>query len=995
MNEETLKTTLLEIIKEADNLSRDELELIPNTRIWVKKGRVDEFKASARFYYEQKNNVKVENDDYIRDVYYELANLLAEEKGEHIISQAYDLYSANSNDLTRLEALNKSLKMNRVDKEKYTKALDELNKRNLSNPTIWKEMTDLQNSLKTLFENETFIKNAIAEIKTNVNDRVKKVVQEEMDFIKNSYLNTKAGTNVEFGLDGVSILAKDKELYDNLYVLLRIIENVNEKDTIICVDNTICVNPHQVEAVKELLPKIDFLKLIKKEEKEQEVKEVKKPNEDLIKQIAKELERLSDKIAKEKRPEDQSEYDNLIKILNYLNKADNYKFDLMPVWNAYVVGTDRQAFLDVAKKTKFFNEYNSDLEKIRENEDLIKDLKEYLTTLEDKVKNYRGQANVPLSRVQDAVILANDQMEYANVLAMISILENAKEDLISVEGKGNVSYKDLPKYRELIEKTKYFTPNVTLPNVKEKNEAVMEQTKQELKNLLDKAQNSSNIGKDKQIIFDNISQELELLKRKLDILKNVDEHLQLVEIDGALVNEDKASEYSQILEEIKTVREAAQALNLKTGDEPEIPSLDPETNDEPEVLPLDPDPDDEPEVLPLDPDPDDEPEVLPLDPEKDINDDIIKRVADEIKTLEAYALGSNPSELASNKKVLARDRELYDLLNKKLDILKMAKTADNLVMVNGAKIPSDKLAEYNKLNSEIAKLKQPKKKEKAPIRKAVKSVRKAKNSSWWKENKKKVIGIGLAIIVTVWALSNLVPTIVYANSCLATAFPSLGGITGGINSFLVKTFNISMGSLNFNVAASSAFSAMATALAKVGIIGGGVTYIVKKIRKNRKDSEKNLDKTSLIKQIKELGTLKKVKELSRDLGDKASSLIDNLVNSVDNSQLALDQAGASSEKGTVRVEGSRPVTINVPSEEEIFSRISDDSVYKDTDDYIAAINENRLDEALEYQKRVLEKTGIDLGEYNMRSALDVKRAKDDIAAYLNHKDSDKEMKRGI
>ena len=46
MNEEALKETLLDIMDEARNLDASELEVIPGTNILVKKGRVDEFKAS-------------------------------------------------------------------------------------------------------------------------------------------------------------------------------------------------------------------------------------------------------------------------------------------------------------------------------------------------------------------------------------------------------------------------------------------------------------------------------------------------------------------------------------------------------------------------------------------------------------------------------------------------------------------------------------------------------------------------------------------------------------------------------------------------------------------------------------------------------------------------------------------------------------------------------------------------------------------------------------
>ena len=311
MNEEMLKNTLLDIIEEARNLNESEKEIIPGTNISVKRGKADEYKAYARFYYQLKNNVFINSDDYLEEVYKELNQELTNDlpvdtKEEYDLSKAYDLYSLNKDEIERLNALNKSLTMNLEDRKKYHHSLEELSKRDVTNPKTWEEITNLQNSIKTLADNELIIKNAMAEIKDKVNDAVKKSVEEEMTYIRNHYLNSKVGTKIEFGLDGMSILAEDKENYDNLYILIKIIENVNEKDPIVVVDNTLCVNPHQVDAVKELLPKIKFLKFVKEPIKEEKIEielenTPKKTNEDLIIKISKELDRLREKIKNEKK----------------------------------------------------------------------------------------------------------------------------------------------------------------------------------------------------------------------------------------------------------------------------------------------------------------------------------------------------------------------------------------------------------------------------------------------------------------------------------------------------------------------------------------------------------------------------------------------------------------------------------------------------------------------------------------------------------------------
>ena len=566
MNEEVLKTSLLEMIKEAENLKENELEIIPGTRIRVKKGRVDEFKANARFYYQLKNNVLVSDDNYIKDVYYELSDELSREEGEHVLSKAYELYSMNASELERLDALNRSLTINAEDKEKYRKILDDLNRRNVSEPKTWEEITNLQNSLKTLSENEMIIRNAIAEIKDKVNNEIKKAVEEEMKFLRESYLNTRAGTLVGFGLDGASILAKDKENYDNLYILLKIIENVNEKDPIVSVDNTLCVNPHQIDAVKELLPKINFLSLVKKEESK-ETSKAEKPNDKIIASISKELERLREKIKNENLSSDKIEYDNLIKILQILTRANNTEFALTPVWDiAYVNGIDREPFINLLKSTEFFRGYNPDLEKAKENEILISKLKGYLTSLEDKVRNYQGLTNIPLAKVANTVVLPEDKQEYENVLAIMNILQNSKENLIHISEGGNVASKDMPKYKELLSRTKYFTPNIMAKKIEEQNGPLIKEVEKDLTSLIKRAKNTPNatLAEGKEILASDL-EEYNLLSKKYAILKNGNPNSNLVEINGALINNDQTGEYQQVTKDLEEEKRKKDTLTSTTN----------------------------------------------------------------------------------------------------------------------------------------------------------------------------------------------------------------------------------------------------------------------------------------------------------------------------------------------------------------------------------------------------------------------------------------------
>ena len=122
MNYDLIKTVLLEIIKEAANLNPSELERVGNTNVYVKKGRTKEFDVRAYEYYEQKNNVIInENIDYITEVYEELKNEVREENNEYYDSKSYDLAQATSGEIARFNALVGSLNTINSNYEKINK----------------------------------------------------------------------------------------------------------------------------------------------------------------------------------------------------------------------------------------------------------------------------------------------------------------------------------------------------------------------------------------------------------------------------------------------------------------------------------------------------------------------------------------------------------------------------------------------------------------------------------------------------------------------------------------------------------------------------------------------------------------------------------------------------------------------------------------------------------------------------------------------------------
>ena len=836
MNEEALKETLLDIMDEARNLDASELEVIPGTNILVKKGRVDEFKAYARFYFQLANHVPtVGNEDYLNIVFDSLKEEIVDAKKMAQEEKQEALYTVNKNEIERFNKLQNSLNTNRSDQDRYRKLLEELSKKDITDTRVWQEITNLQNTLATLRENEIILKNAMIDVKNKVNGEIKKVIEAEMATIRNAYLNAKRGTNTSFGLDNASILANDKETYDNLYILLKIIENVNEKDPIICINNTLCVNPHQEDAVKELLPKIDLLHIEMKSKKEEKIE---KPNDKLIKDISKELDRLKELIAKAKANKKEKatlekEQEKLIRVLNYLNKANEQEFALTPIWDiAYVNGPDREAFINLIKTTSYFHGYDPDVKLMEENEKLIKDLKDYLTSLEDKVRNYQGINNIPLTKVNDAIIMPEDKEEYENILAIINILTSSKDNLYKVSEGGNVSYQDLAKYKELISKTKYFAPKVSEEEkIANQNREVEKKIEAELTELIKRAKNTPNalLAEGKEILASDL-EEYNLLSEQYKMLKSVDANEALVEVNGALINAGKELEYRNLLDNLNDLQ--TKRLSNET-------TVTPLANSEQRS-----------------------------DYKENSNEALVNQNTQE-EEVEPVS-SSEPKEIVSTEKLQSNNQE-QNLVEPEEDVVQS-------LLDKG-------LGAAKKIGEKLGK------------RKAVKAIRKTKKKEWWQKHKKQVILIGLLLIIVSMNLSTLVPAMIYANSCLAQAAPLLSGITGAINHSLAS-FVGGIGAINYNIAAGYTLQAMLVALGKIGVIGLSSFAVMKTLLAKKLESvpDRLPDpfKKDLIDKIKEFShnvvhDRARAKEQINSAGDTLKEAGMNAVYNIDSNNINLNK----------------------------------------------------------------------------------------------------------
>ena len=497
MNYDLLKTTLIEIIKEAANLDSASLERVGNTEVFVKKGRSKEFDVNAYFYYEHENNQKIDsNVDYITATFNSLKNEILSENTEYNNSKSYDLASTNKNNIERFKALKSSLNtilsnFASINRD-LTKSL---------NITDLKLRQDTLNNLNAeqnrLLENQKILQNQIIEIKNNVNAEVKKVIAELMKNILINYRTTTRGTKIAFGLDGKSILENDKEEYDSLYVLLQILNNVKDDD-IICVQDMLFINPHQLETVEKLLTKIPVFKNLEPIPKKEEPQV--KPNDELIAKIVVHLKSLEAKGIKKGykvapnnahvMPDDLAEYNNLLAILKILNKANNSPLNLVNVWDmAYVESTDVANLKTLLNTTTLFKGIDPNHPLQEQNQQLIAELEAYLDSLAKKISTYNGLSNLPIMQTKTIgdkawVVLESDIEECNRIIDIISLLKSQTGNLINVWGIANLNASDIAKFKKLVNATIYFenkTPKIAV------NETKINAIKNDLAALMKKA----------------------------------------------------------------------------------------------------------------------------------------------------------------------------------------------------------------------------------------------------------------------------------------------------------------------------------------------------------------------------------------------------------------------------------------------------------------------------------------------------------------------------
>ena len=533
---EDLKNSLLDIMKEAIELSADNIETISGTEIKVKKGRASEFQSLAYLFYEkykQENNIfetPKDASDYLNKVY----DILIEEaevslKNERT-SKANDLTEAARSNNEKLIHLTNVLADVVANYNKLFSQAADLQKRvNQLDYSVWRSRFDeINKSINELAENREYLTKAILNAKREMNTSFLAKLEEEKAYIRDKFAKHPKVSTPVYGKDGNSILPEDAKNYDNLIELSEIINNVNEKESFVSVGGVLCVNEEQARRANELLRDINTLALLsdKKEEQNEHI------NDEVIDRIWKELKTLEIK-AEDKEPDqeyaitpndvtilkaNEDRYLYLLRVLKVLNQANGSDQELVKVWDKiYVLPYDRENIIDLMRRDVLFNTYNPDTDKKNKNALLIRELEEYLIELEKNFINYKNYSNIPSKKTsRDTIVLDADYPEYETICQMITYLKtnnNKNYDLQNVWNLGYVSRDEVAKYKYLISQSKKYgekAPKIT------KNEKIIEDVKNQLMALNEKAKNTENpVLASNKMVLANDEEEYNLLIEQL------------------------------------------------------------------------------------------------------------------------------------------------------------------------------------------------------------------------------------------------------------------------------------------------------------------------------------------------------------------------------------------------------------------------------------------------------------------------------------------------
>ncbi len=886
MNYDLIKSTLLEIIKEAENLDQSELEKIGDTNVYVKRGRTKEFDVNAYYYYEHENNVKIPDGlDYITEVFNDLKKEVLDENREYYDAKSYELASGVQSEVERFKVLKTSLATIDSNYEIVTKdfqnalTIGDLEERK-------RRLTDLNNNINTLIENKSIITKQLVEIKNTVNAQVQAMIKEQMDYFLISYRNTATGTKIAFGLDGKSILEKDKEEYDSLYALGQILNNVQD-DNLVCIDDFLFVNEGQKEQVENILAKIEIFKRLKTIPKKEEPKKL--PNEDIMNTITTRLREIETKRQSKRSKkvpngmfvsaENIQEYENLLAILRILNKANNtiYKNALTDVWGmAQVAYEDVYAFKTLLNNTNLFKENTPENKVMAENQAKIEELTKYLDSIADKITNYKGTSNLPIRQTKQIgdrswIVPEEDLTECNIIIEIMELLSKKNNNMVNVWNMGSVPVEDVVKFKNLANATNYYrklVPSITV------NEVKIEEIKNRLKALISKAQQNTGVMAKNGNVLASDAEEYNLLMAMYNYLEASKTSDNLVDYAGVKIGKEYLDKYKAIVDRLEIVRNEPQVTQDAVEEQKseynkeEIYKINKAYSNDLDVAinqvtnklfdaELNGDKELKEKLMTL------------LQNLKDMQLYIRNAMSstDLTKVGEVYIAKEEENkykqafiDYRNNRKLLPKDflnRGPVEIVQSQEDPTvnkenALEETAEEIKEETPQRYMSEedkKWEEALKIIREPSVPREPSKLKKTFNHLTKTSVKTLSKEAkvWFKEHRKLVVGLGLCTAVAGVSLAALPETLIYANSCNAAAMPGVSGFFNGLSTVVAALSNAKKATnglfvngrgeiINAGVAASKAVAATGQALVNVmGLVGSGVVakHILKKNQEER------------------------------------------------------------------------------------------------------------------------------------------------------------------
>lgn len=384
------------------------------------------------------------------------------------------------------------------------------------------------------------------------------------------------------------------------------------------------------------------------------------------------------------------------------------------------------------------------------------------------------------------------------------------------------------------------------------------------------------------------------------------------------------------------------------------------------------------------------------------NEKIIEEIKSRLK--EMFIKAKNSGEKLNENGIGLSDEKEYELLNKRYQILEKSRYSSDLEeMTDGALIGNEYKEEYDSIIKSInslRKIDEPKY-EDTLVKideklKKVTSIRKPKKETleFINNNKTKIIGVGLAIGVTLIGIPALASSLIYLNCLAGFKDSEFVPICNTINEFLASICGAKRVPMdyapNFPVMYQNAKGVMYTidtsintvlqeilfCLAKLGIITG-LGYTSVHLIKGVRDVPKK-EKTSVLTKLKDIASslkssLKSRKENSKD--DELFKEIEENVNlAISDSdktnrekieQKIEDRASNIEEEISPYLEDDGKIKVEIPTDEEIMKEISDENVVLAVlDNYHDALMNNETELAMKYRNVILKYTGLDVLEIN-------------------------------